>query len=377
MRFPSRNISLDFIRSLAAFFVVLNHVTENIYTFTPEFVITMSEKAKWFAFSSYTLGRIGVPLFLLLTGYLVLSKTFTSDTIVQFYKHSLLPLFFVWEIWILIYCIFIAWFYHIPFDFVDYLCKALFLKHVGIAHAWYVPMILGMYLFLPFVSMALNQMHGKHLLFLLIIMYSFLFVIPSISVFQSALNIASSQFIYNILDLSFGGNGYGFYLILGYCLARWKNRVLPLWEKTWFHISLWISIIALFISTVYMQIVTFKIGVLISYGYVIWYNFFTVPLLSIALFIALSGIHYPQWLHKSLINLSSCSFGVYLLHELLLIPILNQLGDISDKSTFVLIWTFIIYFACVLMIQFISLFPFGDKLFLRKVKCVKEAEPFR
>lgn len=94
MRFPSRNISLDFIRSLAAFFVVLNHVTENIYTFTPEFVITMSEKAKWFAFSSYTLGRIGVPLFLLLTGYLVLSKIFTSDTIVQFYKHSLLPLFY-------------------------------------------------------------------------------------------------------------------------------------------------------------------------------------------------------------------------------------------------------------------------------------------
>ena len=110
-------------------------------------------------------------------------------------------------------------YYQMPFDFMDYLCKALLLKNVGIAHTWYIPMILGMYLFLPLVSMVLDKIPGKLLFPLLTVVYLYLFVVPSISVFQSALGVPSAQMLAARIDLSFSGNHYGFYLVLGYVLS--------------------------------------------------------------------------------------------------------------------------------------------------------------
>lgn len=120
-----------------------------------------------------------------------------------------------------------------------------------------------------------------------------------------------------------------------------------------------------------MQIFIFKIGASNHYGYAVWYNFFSIPLLGTTLFVILSHISYPRVLHTLLATLSDCAFGVYLLHELLLLPLLRQFGDISDKSGFVLVGTCMIYIACVLLVLLFGLLPIGRKLFLRKSKSRK------
>ena len=68
---------LDAMRAFAALTVILCHCVENIYRLTPEVMVHFSLRSVVFAFASFTLGRIGVPLFLFITGYLLLDRTGT------------------------------------------------------------------------------------------------------------------------------------------------------------------------------------------------------------------------------------------------------------------------------------------------------------
>lgn len=161
-----RNISLDYIRTFAILCVVVNHVVEEIYPLNVEFINNVALKIKIFCIGGFTFGRIGVPLFFMLTGYLLLSREWDKDRIVNFYKHNVFSLILVWEVWILIYSIFESWINLTSFDLDEYLRRALFLEHAGLPHTWYMPVIIGIYLFLPFVASVLQNINKKILMML-------------------------------------------------------------------------------------------------------------------------------------------------------------------------------------------------------------------
>lgn len=54
---------LDTVRAIAVFCVVLNHVTETVYDYSLEEILNLSEADCIFAFSGFTLGRIGCATF--------------------------------------------------------------------------------------------------------------------------------------------------------------------------------------------------------------------------------------------------------------------------------------------------------------------------
>ena len=99
---------MDAIRALAAFCVVVNHVTETLFPLNADFIGQASAATKWLAFLGFTFGRTGVPLFFLLSGYLLLSRTYDETRIKRFYRHNFLPMLLVWEVWILLYSVFLA-----------------------------------------------------------------------------------------------------------------------------------------------------------------------------------------------------------------------------------------------------------------------------
>ena len=220
-----RNESLDVIRALAAFCVVVNHATEFVYSMNLEKFDGMTWSSRSFFFLAFTFGRIGVPLFLLLSGYLLLPRYYDAAGVKKFYKHNFLPMLGVWEIWVLIYCIFISWHYQEPFDMVQYIQKALLLRHAGLSHVWYMPMIIGMYLFLPYVANALHQMKGKLLAIFMLVVYAYCFVAPSVNLYQSVFQIFPEQLVSAQPDLSYGGNCYGLYVVLGYAIARYQDKI--------------------------------------------------------------------------------------------------------------------------------------------------------
>lgn len=98
--------------------------------------------------------------FSFLTGYLFLGRRFDEEYTALFYKRNLLGLLITVEIWIILYHAFNAWFYQIPFNLNELLRNMLFLKATNMSHMWYIPAILGIYLFIPFVSRALSLWGG-------------------------------------------------------------------------------------------------------------------------------------------------------------------------------------------------------------------------
>lgn len=113
------------------------------------------------------LARFGVPFFLMLSGALLLRKKFRSqEEILQFYKHSLLPLFAATELWIVILHV---WYYLATpgavlwsADSLKILVRDLLLwKDSLYTHMWYMKEILSVYFFIPFAAMALQRLEKR------------------------------------------------------------------------------------------------------------------------------------------------------------------------------------------------------------------------
>lgn len=58
---------------------------------------------------------------------------------------------------------------------------------------------------------------------MMLAVYVYLFIVPSVNSYQSMLQIPSNEMVYTQVDLSYGGSTYGLYLILGYAIARCKK----------------------------------------------------------------------------------------------------------------------------------------------------------
>lgn len=354
-----RNLQLDFIRFLAAILVVLNHTAEETYPVYSSEFSQLSTGSQLFGICCFTLGRIGVPLFLLLTGYLLLPRNYDQDRTKVFYRRNLVPMFIVWEIWILIYQIYICYCNQIPFPKKEYLLRALLLKNAGLPHTWYMPVILGIYLFLPLVSAALRQCDNRILLRLLGIIFVYLFVINSSTLFFEAFQVKEIYIPSRKLDLYFSGGIYGFYIILGYCIARYKDRISSFINS--YRVVLTIAAALTFALTVYVQFYLRSV----NHAYNVWYDFFTLPVCSFCIFCLIFNKNIPAKYSHILAELSLCSFGVYLIHELVLKTVISFLSFHSLELS-VMAQCIVISFLSFLIVHLLSRIPIFSHLFLHK-----------
>ncbi|MBC8743158.1 acyltransferase family protein [Lactobacillus sp. Marseille-P7033] len=76
-----RNYGLDVVRIIAIFFVVMNHVYESAYNLSGVGPHILSSQQLWSGYLGFTIGRVGVPLFLMLTGYFLLARTWTFQKV--------------------------------------------------------------------------------------------------------------------------------------------------------------------------------------------------------------------------------------------------------------------------------------------------------
>lgn len=169
----------------------------------------------------------GVPLFLMLTGALVMSKDFSSDDkIKDFYKRNLLPLLILNEIWVCLYWIIFYTLEKNGMNFIYTEGAKLFFIHKEFIHQitlqtrayspnmWYIPAIIGFYIFIPFISNSAKQMCRWGGV-IAIAMLPFL-----ISDLNTIMRVENIDFNFStVLHLSFSGGIYGVYIILGYYLS--------------------------------------------------------------------------------------------------------------------------------------------------------------
>ncbi len=300
-----RLLWIDLLRCFAICCVVLVHVNDSVYSFSnPEFFVTQATKTIVFGMTIQTIGRLGVPIFLFITGYLLLDRNYDYKSTVRFWKSNLLGILIPTEIWIVIYEVFRSFFEDDPFSITRLFREMLFLQNMegrG-GHMWYMFAILGIYLFLPFVAKVLQKFEDKIFLFPMIILFAYLFIVPLINLF---LSVHGYKTLSVQLSLSFGGGIYGFMVILGYFFKKGlfqkiKSRYLIIVGIVCILLTIWIQKVAYANSLQSLFSSTF-------------YNTAFLLIATICIFLLASRIKKIA-IPRIVCSLSLCSFGIYLIH---------------------------------------------------------------
>lgn len=222
----TREHSLDVIRAFAIVTVVCEHVSPELLSGTAGLIVNV-------------IGTMGVPLFVMLTGYLMLDRMYDANYLRRFVRHNLLPLIGALEIWNLV------WFglSHVvggaPITFERFLKIALFMGPTD-SGMWFLPMIIGLYLGLPIVSHMvqwLNEYNAREYTGILlggIIFFGTL--VPTLGEllsFVSPQHVVSSQLNLNIFGASVWGDSvWILFLIAGYAVKKKVFQMVPTWCLT-------------------------------------------------------------------------------------------------------------------------------------------------
>lgn len=304
----NRIACLDLIRTIAILTVCLNHSISSIYVDQTNYEIfnNISIYSKFFMIFTYILSRLGVPLFLFLTGVLILSKNFNDNNkIKKFYKSNLISLLISIEIWNTIYYFINLFISKESFNVVDLSLILLFMKNSVYGHMWYMPMIIGMYIFLPYVSMIVKRVKINNICIPLFLIFVTFFVLPPINEI-----LEQNNFPFNLnflINLSFSGAQYGLYIILGYYIYH-KGFLKNLNTK------LAIFLIALnFIISMFFQSYLY----INSSNMIVYYNFFGVLIFSSLTFMLIVKANVKNNLFINYI--SKNSLAIYFLHYPILI----------------------------------------------------------
>lgn len=153
----SRNHSIDTLRTVAMFFVVLLHVSAE-YVYFGQYQ-KLYNSVFWTGNIIDSFSRICVPLFLLISGSFLLGRT---DSLIETYikraRRILLPLTF-WVVVYSAYKFFMAQLNGHTIPIQSLVGSAILGK--PFYHLWYLYMIIGLYLFTPFLNLMIARIPLK------------------------------------------------------------------------------------------------------------------------------------------------------------------------------------------------------------------------
>ncbi len=237
----NRKIYLDAARVFAIISISLNHAVNRAYDNYED------QYSEFWSFSRMSsmikaivsvFSRIGVPLFLMITGVLILNKTFeNSKDVKRFYKNNLLRLFITAEIWFfLMYWVSVFCNPEVTmiqeygfFSAVRRMIRTMFFfDQITMGSMWYIPMILSLYLILPFCAFLIKRFDKELLAIPLVMIFFYEMVLKSINGFRLINGKEVWKVAFCETELPYM---YLLYIIIGYWignggLAKLKNWML-------------------------------------------------------------------------------------------------------------------------------------------------------
>lgn len=166
-----RYFGLDLIRVLACYLVMQTHVGE-LYYIGENGEFLSHEKNIWPAIFN-SLSRVCVPLFIMISGYLLLPMKTDYKTFLKRRFTRISSPFFIFCVFYDIYFYIIGkielsdMFLNIPKIFINY--------GTEIGHLWYIYMIMGIYLYIPIISPWIRTAEKSHFYYYFIIWFITLF----------------------------------------------------------------------------------------------------------------------------------------------------------------------------------------------------------
>ena len=243
-----------------------------------------------------------------------------------------------------------AWYNDRPFHLSTVFKNMLFIEPSEIFHAWYMEVIIGIYIFVPYLSRALRFIENQPLLIIAAVKFIYFFIVPTLNHFRA------SQ-LTNCLDLNFSGGIYWFYLIAGYSFKRFENHLKKIPKSL------------LMIMAVILTVATTQLQILANHReiYHVWYDFCLLPITSMLIFICFKDMSFSNPFHTLIIKVSECSFGIYLVHVLfvaliLKLKLLDFIFSAELKSIMMTLTVFLFSFISVMILKKI---PYLGKILVR------------
>ncbi len=318
---------IDLVRAIAILTVLYIHATDGIFIISSDAILNYTIYSRIFDFASLFIGRIGVPFFLMITGYLLLDRAYDDERIRKFWNTSCKGLIIVTVIWAAIYVV--------SLQFLTVGSAQVNFAEAGtlfFSHMWYMPMIIGMYLSMPFVASALKHFDVETIYQATIVFTCLAFLLPFVTLICKMHGLKGVAIQY---CLGFSGGIYGIYIILGYLVKKGKFKNIS-------SSKLWILAIVSFLICVLFQYYAF----VINYDFFLWYEFPFILLGSFALFELCSRVKSVKF-YSWVTVISKYSFAVFLIHNLFrlpLLPIVVQL-PFSEPVKAIVLWILLIIFS--------------------------------
>ena len=342
------------MRVAACFMVIMVHSTEPFYLGGEGSLILTKTDAFWSSlFDSFV--RACVPLFVVASSYLQFPIHYNTQ---EFFKRRAIRILIPFIIWSLVYAL--VW-----GEPVSNLKNLLFNFNYAAGHLWFVYLILGMYLLMPILSPWAAKVEKKELQIYLGICF-FTSLIPLIRDWISTAPLAVTygptgiprqalfplwgEASWNAYGLFYYFSGFIGYLLLGVYLRRFVGEMS--WKRT-LAISLpcWFAGFVIVFGGFIRRVAESAEGVFPVQGLVdmaVWWettwcnDTIGVVLMTIGWILIFRKMNFSGWFYKNiLLPVSEASYGMYLCHLLILVPISgfvrNTLG--SAEAGVLGIWT--------------------------------------
>ena len=303
---------IDLLRAVACLCVVMLHVSA-VYVFKG-----VENRDFWVGNLFDSASRAGVPLFVMISGALMLDENYVFAK-EKWFRHILkLLCFFLF--WSVAYAVIYPFIKHEEINLLNAVRSIL----KGHYHLWFIPMIIGLYLMIPLLRLWVNRQNKQYVEYFLLLSFVFSFVIPQaiqlLVCFRSGFS-----FLYDVIDRFYlkYTSGFTSYFILG-----WYLRNYELTHKKLCYCLGMAGLCITFLGTYG------ELSYLHSNEWIFYSNFsVNVCLYSIAVFVLIKSLYGSVRYSDSFFHLATRlvnrnSLGIYAVHAAILAevsPLFSQL----------------------------------------------------
>ncbi|SEG00490.1 Surface polysaccharide O-acyltransferase, integral membrane enzyme [Eubacterium ruminantium] len=303
----TRYLKYDIIRITAILMVVLLHCAAYIVIFYPD-----TSKAEFIIGNIMNgIPRAGTPMFLMLSGALLLDESRSFD-VKKFYKKSFLAIVALLAFWLLLYAHWRALI--LPVLQGGQTDKKLFynylLKLEGLyPHLWYLFMLIGAYAVIPVLRLFVKRENKAYILGMIIFSVVVQFGVTTAGILTRKADFTISDFVTKF-HVEYA-TGYIPYLLIGWYLTAFplKKKAQVILEILGFAAVLWIILNVQFAIDSVDDI----------RDYLVEMPTLPAMLYGVGLFVFISNLAGDKTTKSRVVNtLSKASFGIYIIHVIFL-----------------------------------------------------------